>query len=130
MSATSGQYGKILIGTSNIVECQGWTLNRTAQDHAYATCATTGLGGRKYKKRVAGPGDFTGSMKGLQDPTDPIDDYIREGDFVTLHLYWAPAKYYEAPVMITNLRVEVDIDSGAPVPWEADFGGNGEVIPH
>lgn len=127
MSATSGQYGKIMIGSSNLVECMGWTLNRSTQTHSYASCSTTGGDGRKYKKRVTGPRDATGTIKGLQDPSDPIENYISDGSSATLKLYWTASKFYTVPAVIENLRVEVDIDTGAPVPWEADFGADGEI---
>lgn len=120
MGAVSGQYGSIKIGSSNLTECMFWSFDRSVADHAYASCATGG-----YKKRVAGTKDGTGNLKGEQDPTDPIENYFVEGSSVTLRLYYTAAKFYSVPAMITRLHVENDIDDGAIVPWEADFGING-----
>lgn len=120
MTAVSGQYGKITIGSSNLTECMGWSFDRSVADHPYASCATNG-----YKKRVAGTKDGTGSLNGMQDPADPIENYFVEGSQVTLRLYYTAAKFYSVPAQINRLGIEVDIDDGAPVPWTADFGANG-----
>src|SRR5262245_39691681 len=120
MTAVSGQYGKITLGSSNVTECSGWSFDRTVADHPYASCATSG-----YKKRIAGTKDGTGNLKGWQDPSSPIETYFVEGDHPTLRLYVSASKYYTVPCMITRLHTEVDIDDGAIVPWEADFGIDG-----
>jgi predicted secreted protein len=120
LATVSGQYGKIVIGSSNATECSYWSFDRTAAEHAYASCATNG-----YKKRIAGTKDGSGSLKGFQDPAAPIETYFVEGDLVTLRLYYTASKYYSVPAMITRLHIENDIDDGAIVPWEADFGING-----
>jgi hypothetical protein len=120
MAAVSGQYGKITIATSNVTECSYWSFDRTAAEHAYASCATNG-----YKKRVAGTKDGSGNLKGWQDPSAMIETYFVEGDLPTLRLYISAAKYYSVPCMITRLHTECDIDDGAIIPWEADFGVNG-----
>jgi hypothetical protein len=120
MATVSGQYGSIKIGSSNLVECMNWTFDRKAAEHAYASCNTGG-----YKKRIAGTKDGTGTIRGLQDSADPIENYIIEGSSVTLRLYWTAAKYYSVPAIVNSLKTEVDIDDGAPVPWDADFGANG-----
>ena len=120
MATVSGQYGAIKIGTSNIVECMNWTFERRVAEHSYASCATNG-----YKKRIAGTKDGSGTLKGLQDSADVIENYFIEGSQLTIRLYWTAAKYYSCPVQINVLRTEADIDDGSPVPWEADFGANG-----
>lgn len=120
MTTVSGQYGKIVIGSSNATECSYWSFDRTAAEHAYASCATGG-----YKKRVAGTKDGSGSLRGFQDPTNPIESFFVEGSSVTLKLYYTAAKFYSVPAMITRLHTECDIDDGAVVPWEADFGADG-----
>lgn len=120
MAAVSGTFGKIMIGSSNLVECTGWTWQRQVADHAYASCATGG-----FKKRVAGTKDHSGTLDGKFDPSDSIDDYFDEGDLVTLNLYVTSTDYYIVPAMITELSVEVDIDEGDIIPWSASFGGNG-----
>lgn len=128
MGAVSGHYGKIKIGASNLVECMGWTWNRTATTHPYRSCSTIDSGGdgKVYTKRVTGGSDSTGNIKGLQDPSDQIENYITEGSSVTLLLYWTASKYYSVPSVIAKLNVEDDIDGGQPIPWDADFESNGK----
>ncbi len=120
MTAVSGQYGKIMSGASNITECSFWAFDRTAAEHAYASCSTGG-----YKKRVPGTKDGGGSLKGYYDPTDPVENYITEGASVTLKLYVSTTKFYSVPAIINKLHIETDIEEGAPIPWEAEFGING-----
>ena len=120
MAAVSGQYGKISIGASNVAECQSWSWSRSIADHAYASCATAG-----FKKRVAGTKDHSGSLGGVLDPADPVEDYFDEGDLVTLNLYVTATAYYIVPAMITELGVEVNVDDGDIIKWTASFGGNG-----
>lgn len=120
MGAVSGQYAKIMIGSSNVVECTGWSWERSVADHAYASCATGG-----WKKRVAGTKDHTGSLNGKFDPTDEIEGYFDEGDLVTLKLYVSTTAYYSVPAMITSLSIETNVDEGDIIPWTANFGGNG-----
>lgn len=126
MTAVSGHYGSIKISSSSLTECQGWTFKRTVTDHQYRSCGTIGADGKVYTKRVVGGSDATGTIKGLQDPADPIENYLVEGSSITLRLYWTAAKYYNVPALITSLDVEADMDSGVPVPWSADFGANGQ----
>ena len=120
MAAASGQYGKIMIGGSTLIECTGWSFDRSVAEHVYASCATSG-----YKKRVAGTKDGTGELRGVLDPADPIEGYINEGDQVTLLLYFTAAKYHSVPAQINNISVEVDVEEGEIVRWTAGFGING-----
>lgn len=122
----SGEYSQIKIGSSNVVECMAWTFNRTVNTHPYRTCSTTGTDGKTYTKRVSGGHDATGNIKGLQTDDDPIENYFVEGSEVTLKLYWYTNKYYQVPATIAKLNVEADRDSGAPVPWDADYEANGQ----
>lgn len=120
MAAVSGQYGKIVIGSSNVVECMGWSFKRAPSIKPYASCATSG-----YKKRVVGTREGSGNLKGMQDPSDPIENFFVDGSSVTLKLYYTAAKFYSVPAIIESLDIDVDIDDGSPVPWAADFGTDG-----
>lgn len=64
-------------------------------------------------------------MNGMQDPSDPIENYFKVGDAVTLKLYYTASKYYTVPARILKVHVETDIDDGSPVPWDADFAITG-----
>lgn len=121
MAVASGQYGKVMIGASTVMECQSWRWSRTVADHAYASCATSG-----WKKRVAGTKDHSGSIAGKLDLASQLEDYFDEGDLVELNLYCSTTDYYIVPAMITSLDVEVDIDEGDIIGWSAEFGGNGQ----
>jgi hypothetical protein len=120
MAAISGQYAKVMIASSTVVETMKWTWERSVSDHPHGTSATGG-----YKKRTAGTKDGTGTLEGLQDSADPITTYIEEGDSVTLLLYEAASKFWSVPALIIKVSNEADIDDGAPIPWNADFGANG-----
>ena len=120
MATMSGQYGKVLIGSSSVVEVMKWSFARSVPDNPHGTSATAG-----YKKRTAGTKDGSGSLNGLQDPSDPVEGYFEEGDIVTLKLYDSASRFFSVPAMISKLDTECDIDDGAPVPWSADFGIHG-----
>jgi len=120
VAAVSGQYGKIMLGSSNLVECTGWTWDRNVASHAYASCATAG-----YKKRVAGTKDSTGTASGIYDPADQIDDLIDIGDLVSLLLYVTAIKYYTVPSLVVSVGLEVDVEEGEIIRWELGFEGNG-----
>lgn len=120
MAVITGTDAKVVIGGSNIVDCQGWSWERTVTENAYASCSTSG-----FKKRLPGVKDHSGSINGLFDPESPPDDYFDEGDLVTLLLYVNSSAFYSVPAMIITLSVEANNDEGELIPWSADFGGNG-----
>lgn len=120
MAAASGQYGKIMVGGSTLIECTGWSFDRQVAEHVYASCATGG-----YKKRIAGTKDGSGELRGIFDPDDPIEGYINEGDHVTLLLYFSATKYHSVPAQINSINIDTDIEEGDIVRWTAQFGING-----
>jgi hypothetical protein len=120
MSAVSGQYGTVQIGSSEIVECTGWSLNKKASVHTYASCSTGG-----FKAAVAGTKSCDGSVSGMWDPADQIDDHLEVGSGVSLKLYTTASLFSTVPAVIETLAVEVDLDDGEIVNWEAGFQGNG-----
>lgn len=123
MTATSGQYGAVKIGTSCIAEVDRWSVTKACILHDYATCETPGNAGMGV---LAGRKRHTGRMSGIYDPDDPVEDYFDEGDSVVLLLYYTTAKYYTGTCMIEELTVpDVDIFEGAPVRWEATFRVHG-----
>lgn len=124
MPAISGQYASANIGSSCIAEADRWSLNREAVLHDYATCSTPAGGGMAV---IAGRRRHTGSLSGIQDPDDPIEDYFEEGDTVpSLRLYVAANKYYSGEAVIESITIpDVDITEGAPIRWECSFRANG-----
>lgn len=120
MAAMSGTLAKVMIGASTLVECTGWTYTRSAILHAYASCNTSG-----YKKRVKGTMDSSGTLKGMFDESNFIEDYFGVGDAVTLLLYINGTDYWSQPAMIETLEIETDVDEGALIPWSSSWSGNG-----
>lgn len=120
MSAASGQYGTVHVGSSEILEVSEWTFQKKANVHEYATNATAG-----HKKTVSGTKSGSGSLKGVLDPGDRITDHINEGDTVTLKLYDTAAAFYTVPATIENIDTSADIEEGSPVPWSASFKADG-----
>lgn len=116
----SGQYAKVMLGGSTLVECTGWDFDRQVAEHVYASCSTSG-----YKKRIAGTKDGGGEVRGVLDPTDPIENYIEEGDLVTLLLYFTATQYHSVPAMIIKLSESADVEEGEIIRWTATFGING-----
>lgn len=123
MTAISGQYGKAEIGASCIAEVDSWSLNKECILHDYATCESPSDGGTAV---LAGRKKHSGSLAGIYDDADPIEDYFDEGDSVTLNLYYTASKFYTGTAVIENINIpDVDITEGGPVRWEASFRANG-----
>ena len=121
MTAVSGQYGCVKIGSSAITEVDTWSLSRQCVVHEYATCSTA-----SGTNALAGRRKHSGSMGGLQSSSDPIENYFEEGDSVTLKLYWTATNFYSGTAVIETLDIEdVDITEGAPVRWSSNFKANG-----
>lgn len=119
MPATSGQYGCAKIGASTIAEVDKWSLSKEAVIHEYATCETPGT---QYFAYLAGRKRHSGTMEGIYDPDDPIEDYFNEGDTIVLLLYYTTSLYYTGTVIIEKLEIpDVDITEGTPVRWTASF---------
>lgn len=119
MAAASGQYGKVTIGASCIAEVDKWSVDKESILHEFATCASPGDGGTDV---IAGRRKHSGRLEGIYDPADAIEDYLEEGDTVTLKLYYTATQYYTGSCVIGTLNIpEVDITEGAPVRWEATF---------
>ena len=107
MTAVSGQYGCVRIGSSVVTENDQWSLSRQCVVHQYATCSTPGNTGTAA---LAGRRKHSGSMGGIQCDDDPIENYFNEGDSVVLKLYWTAQRWYEGTAIIENLDIEeVDI---------------------
>lgn len=123
MSATSGQYGAVKIGSSCVAEADKWSLDKECTLHEYRTCSSPGNGGTGV---VAGARKHSGSCEGIFDPADPIETYFDEGDSVTLKLYVNDTKYYQVAAVVEKLTIgEIDIAQGAPVRWSMTFKVHG-----
>lgn len=122
----SGQYGSVKIGSSCVAEANKWTLDKEATLHEFATCKSPAGGGMAV---LPGRKKHSGSAEGLFDPDDPIENYLEEGDIVTLKLYVDATHYYQGSAVIEKLTIgDVDIQEGAPVPWSFSFKANGLFV--
>lgn len=123
MTAVSGWYGSVKIGSSCVAEADRWSLNKTAILHDYATCASPGNQGTAV---LAGRKRHSGSCSGIYDTADPIENYLNEGASVTLDLYVSATAYYTMTAVIEEMTIpDVDITEGAPIRWECSFRVNG-----
>lgn len=128
MTAVSGQFGCAETGgAGQILELDGWSLDRSATLHEYATCNTPSAGGMAI---VPGRRRHSGTLKGIQCDTNPIENWITEGAFIAvLDLYWTPTLFYRGSAYIENINIEeVDIRDGAPVRWSATFKAQGLFV--
>lgn len=122
----SGQYAAAKIGSSCVAECNGWSLDRECTVHQFGTCQYPSDGGTGA---IAGRRKHSGTIKGLYDPTNKVDDYFEEGDTVTLKCYVDATHYYTGSAVIEKLSIpDVDITDGAPVEWNATFKANGLFV--
>lgn len=117
MAGVSGQYGKIVIASSTVAECTKWTMDQEVAESAYASCSTSG-----GRSRVAGTKDTTGTLEGVLDPGDDVNNYMKVGDHCTLKLYYTATKYHSVPAQINKIGQEVDIEEGSVVRWTAEYG--------
>jgi len=122
MAQVRGQYGLLEIGSSELIGVDSWTLNKTAVVGTRATSADSG-----WKVAVAGTKSATGTVKGPWDAADPPDDHIDIGSSVSAKLYTTATQYYTLTAIISELSVEVDVDSGEIVSWNASFTASGAV---
>lgn len=120
MAVASGQNGKIQIGSSTLIECTGWTFNMEVNTFRYATCQSSGS-----KKTIAGTKQGNGTLTGLYDPDDIVENLVGPGDSVTLKLYLDADDFYSVPAIIKSVNVEVDIDNGDALKWTVEFETNG-----
>lgn len=122
MAQVSGQYGQASVSSSELIGCDGWTLNKAAVVSTRATSADAG-----WKVAVAGTKSGTGTIKGPWDSADPADDHVDVGTSVSLKLYTTATAYYSLTAIISEFTVEVDIDNGEIVGWNASFTASGAI---
>jgi hypothetical protein len=116
----SGKDGDVKIGSTAICEIKGWSFNPKATNPRYASNKTAG-----YKRTVAGVKEGSGTMSGVYDLTTPHHGVIDIGTDVTLKLYLNAAYFYSVPAVIDDYKINVDLDTGEFVSWEATFSTNG-----
>lgn len=125
MAVFSGKNGSIKYdsggGTyANILDCTGWSFERSIEVKSYASCSTSG-----FTAKVTGMKSGSGELRGYMDGTNHISTYIDEGDELTVRLFLNATKYHSVPMVITSVSEEVNIEDGDLVAWTANFENNG-----
>ena len=103
----SGKFGKIIKDGTELCHIRNWTFNKTANVKTYFSSSTAG-----HQKSTCGPKAGTVNFGAYYDPANPIEDSLKIGDQVTLHLYISQTRFYQVPVTIDNMDDEVQIEDG------------------
>lgn len=119
MSAISGKNGKVVQGSTDLVDTLGWTLNLLSNNPAYASNATSGV-----KTRVVGVADSNGTVTFAYQGAAAE---ITQGQAVTLKLYLNATKFWTVPAVIDSIAYNTDINDGNIVSVTASFSGTGAV---
>ncbi len=122
MPVISGKAGTLLLGGNTVSPISNWKLTITSNNKAYAANDTGGC-----KARVAGVQDCSGSFE--CKVSDSGSCPVGPGDQSTaqLHVDATGADYYQVPIIIDRIRVDVDINDGQIVAFAIDFSGNGTL---
>jgi len=107
MAGESGKDGKVLAGATQVAEITGWSLNPTANNPSWGSSSVPG-----FKQRVAGVRDATGSFDYKYDVSSRVHATLKEGDTVTLNLYFNATDYIIVPAVIDAMTFEVDVSDG------------------
>lgn len=121
MSVISGNYGQVLVNSSELIEVTNWKFSKKANLHAWCSSSCNG-----YSRITAGTKSGSGSLSGLYDVDDPIDSHLDIGDDATALLYYSDSAYFSVPLTVESIDIEVDINDGAPVSFELAFQTDGE----
>lgn len=116
----SGKDGTAKIGSTDIYELRGWKFNPKSNNPKYASNRTSG-----YKRTLAGVKEATGSMSGADDRANDFIAVVDVGTSVTLKLYTDATHFFSVPSVIDDYSMNVDIDNGEIVGWDANFSSSG-----
>lgn len=100
-----------------ISNVKSWTVNPSAELHAIGTSGTAG-----WKNRITGTRDWTASVVAAALGAGPT---IAVGAAGTLVLYENGTLNWSGPAKLESVESEADRDSGAPILYTYNFGGNG-----
>jgi hypothetical protein len=122
MPVISGKAGTLKLAGNTVSPISNWKLTVTSNNKAYAANDTGGS-----KARVAGVQDCSGSFECKVSDTGNCP--VGAGDRSTAQLYvdGSGANYYQVPVIIDRIQVDVDINDGRIVAFAVDFSGNGPL---
>lgn len=114
----SGKSGFVKIGATVVAEVTKWTFTKQARSSRYASSATGG-----FKRSLPGVKSGSGEIQFKFDMAAASP--LVEGAAVTLLLYLDATHCYTVPAVVTQLQVEVDIDSGDAIGGAARFDTDG-----
>lgn len=116
----SGKDGDVKIGTTSINEIKKWSFNPKVNTQRYASNKTGG-----YKCTIPGTKEATGTLSGVYTTSDSHINVIDVGTMVTLKLYINATLFFSVPAVITDYKLDVDLDNGEIVGWEGSFESDG-----
>lgn len=119
MAQQSGKYATILLGTCEMLEFEGWTLDYGADIHETASRAGGGA-----IQTVEGIFRGSGQVSGYFDPNDPLTKYIVAGTLYTLTLKWITGKQMTGSARIGPISFGASRE-GQPVPVSFPFTTHG-----
>jgi hypothetical protein len=122
MPVISGKAGTLLLGGNTVSPISNWKLTITSNNKAYAANDTGGS-----KARVAGVSDCKGSFECKVADTGNCPVGAGEQSLAQLHVDATGADYYQVPIIIDRIQVDVDINDGQIVAFAIDFSGNGPL---
>lgn len=125
MAVQSGTYANCSLQTTDtattstaVIECTGWTLDRTVVEGAYASNNTNG-----QRRRTTGTKDATGTITGVYDPSTPIEAVMGVGDRVFLQLHNSATLGHKLYARITGgPSYGQDIQEGGNATWTCNWG--------
>jgi hypothetical protein len=123
MAILSGKNGTLKLAGAVVTPITNWSLTLECDVGAYVANDTGGA-----KKRVRGPDDCSGTF--LCQATEDGHCPVAAGRQVTaeLHVDDTSHNYYQAPILVSRIRVECDIATGQVVAYAVDFLGDGPVV--
>ncbi len=114
----SGKNGLVKIGSTAVAEVTKWSFTKQAGSSRYASSSTGG-----FKRSVPGVKSGSGEIQFKFD-TSAASPLV-EGAAVTLLLYLDATRFYSVPAIVTQVHVDVDIDSGDAIGGAARFDSDG-----
>lgn len=127
---------------ANLREATKWSWSAKVNTHEYASNFTGGV-----RRVLRGTKTASGSVNGVYDPFNPIQEQINEDIDCIMRFYFigatgdqtgvegqptltrpgeiAGGHYIQCPVMVNKLDFNEDIDNGNIVDWSADWNAMG-----
>lgn len=122
MAVISGKAGTLKLAGNTVSPISNWKLTISSSNKAYAANDTGGS-----KARVAGVRDCSGSFECKVSTSGTCPVAPGEQPTAQFHIDGTGANYYQVPIIIDRVQVDVDINDGQIVAFAIDFSGNGAL---